>query len=115
MTLLKSEFQRSPKVSWNPLPLGLGSTSKELISMFDKNTGNPLDKTYLEKNLPRYLQHDIDGLLEGAEKGVSYYDCLWSELYGSINSAEVDELISEEQATYLRNKYLYEDDDEEND
>ncbi|WP_281166785.1 hypothetical protein [Propionispira raffinosivorans] len=28
---------------------------QELISMFDENTKKPLDKTYLEMNLLRYL------------------------------------------------------------
>jgi len=84
---------------------------REVYSMFDKVTGKPIDRIYLEKNLPKYLQNDIDALVEGEKKDVSYYDCLWDEVYGSINSAEVDLLISEEQATYLRNKYLYAEDE----
>lgn len=68
------------------------------------------DRSYLKCNLPKYLQHDIDALKQGMREKVSYLDCLFDELYGSINSAEVDLLISEEQAAYLRNKYLYGDD-----
>lgn len=35
-------------------------------------------------------------------------DCLWGELYGSINGAEIDDqLITHEQAQYLRDKYLW--------
>lgn len=34
------------------------------------------------------------------------YDCLGSELNASINAAEIDGDISEEQAWYLREKYL---------
>ena len=36
-------------------------------------------------------------------------DCLWGELYGSINMAEIsDGSITPEHANYLRQKYLYE-------
>ncbi|MDU3180471.1 MAG: hypothetical protein E6686_03595 [Lachnospiraceae bacterium] len=59
-------------------------------------------KIYFEINLPGYLQHD----LEAMKKGEYPYDCLWCELYGSINSAYVDGDITEEQAWYLREKYL---------
>ena len=35
-------------------------------------------------------------------------DCLWGELYGSINGAEIDDrAITHEQAQYLRDKYLW--------
>lgn len=35
-------------------------------------------------------------------------DCLWGELYGSINMAEIsDGIITSEQADYLRKKYLW--------
>lgn len=68
--------------------------------------GKPLDKTYLERNLPQYLRHDLDALEEGYATGSTLLDCLWCEVYGSINSAEVDQEISHEQAEYLRVKYL---------
>lgn len=63
----------------------------------------------LEKDLPPYLQHDIDALIEGEKNKSTLLDCLWGEVYGSINSAEVDLLITFEQAAYLRKKYLYGD------
>ena len=35
-------------------------------------------------------------------------DCLWDELYGNLNGAEIDDrAISSEQADYLRKKFLY--------
>ena len=40
-------------------------------------------KEYYEVNLPPYLQHDLDAMKEGKYP----YDCLWCELYGSINAA----------------------------
>ncbi|GLB29628.1 hypothetical protein LAD12857_15510 [Lacrimispora amygdalina] len=35
-----------------------------------------------------------------------YLDCLWSELYGTINANLWAGLITDEQAGYLRKKYL---------
>ena len=60
------------------------------------------DRSYLEIGLPGYLQHDIEAL----EKMEGPIDCLWCELYGSINSAQWDNEITVEQANYLRSKYL---------
>lgn len=40
---------------------------------------------------------------------MTYMDCLWGELYGSINADLWAGVISEEQANYLRAKYLYEE------
>ena len=41
--------------------------------------------------LPGYLQHDLDAFKKGLETDDSLIDCLWGELYGSINGAEIDE------------------------
>ena len=59
-------------------------------------------KEYYEINLPGYLQHDLDAMKEGKWT----YDCLWGELYGSINCAFIDGDITEDHAWYLREKYL---------
>lgn len=60
-----------------------------------------------EPNLPASLQRDLDAYQKGLEENVSYLDCLWCELYGSINSAQWSGEISEAQARYLREKYLF--------
>lgn len=59
-----------------------------------------------ELTLPKYLKSDIEALEDGIEKKSSVLDCLWGEVYGSINSAFYDNEISEEEAAYLRKKYL---------
>ena len=59
-------------------------------------------KEYYEINLRGYLQHDLDAMKEGKWP----YDCLWGELYGSINCAFIDGDITEDHAWYLREKYL---------
>lgn len=61
-----------------------------------------------EYGLPNYLQHDLDAYKEGLENGSTLMDCLWGELYGSINLAEISEgAITHEHAEYLRNKFLW--------
>lgn len=61
-----------------------------------------------EYGLPEYLQHDLDAYKDGLKNGSDILDCLWGELYGSINAAEItDGIITPEHADYLRNKYLY--------
>lgn len=61
-----------------------------------------------EFGLPEYLQHDLNEYKEGLRQQSTLLDCLWGELYGSINIAEINEnSISHEQADYLRKKYLF--------
>ena len=61
-----------------------------------------------EFGLPDYLQHDLDAYKEGLKTHSGLMDCLWGELYGSINMAEISEgVITPEHADYLRKKYLY--------
>lgn len=61
-----------------------------------------------EYGLPRYLQHNLDAYKEGLAHGSNLMDCLWGELYGSINVAEIsDGAITPEHADYLRQKFLW--------
>ena len=61
-----------------------------------------------EYGLPEYLQNDLDAYKKGLMEGSNLMDCLWGELYGSINVAEInDGLITPEHADYLRQKYLW--------
>ena len=74
----------------------------------------PENKNYLESFLPEYLEEDIKralpvvAALEAGNKNdlPSCWDCILDELNSSINCAEVEGQISEEQAWYLREKYL---------
>ena len=67
----------------------------------------------LEPWLPPDIQKAIREYLEGERETVSYLDCLWCELYGSINANQWGGRITIEQADYLRGKYLYDTDDDE--
>ena len=61
-----------------------------------------------EYGLPKYLQQDLDAFKEGLRTKSSLIDCLWSELYSSINIAEInDGSITQEHANYLRSKFLW--------
>ena len=78
---------------------------------YDSATGLPEDKTYLEYGLPEYLQISLDNMkktwkiLDSGTR-TNTWDLYWCELNADINSAEVDELITHEQADYLRRVYL---------
>ena len=65
------------------------------------------EKSY-EFGLPSYLQQDLDAFKEGLKTQSSLLDCLWGELYSSINIAEINEgAITPEHADYLRVKFLW--------
>ena len=70
-------------------------------------TGPYEDTSYLETELPAFLQKSIDDCLRGEREKVDYMDCLYDDLYGSINSAQWGGDITREQADYLRQKYLH--------
>lgn len=71
------------------------------------SSGKPTDKTYLEKNLPASLEKALREYIQGEKDKVSYMDCLWGELYSAINSNQWSNAITQEQADYLRAKYLW--------
>lgn len=73
------------------------------------------DNEHYESGLPEYLQHDLDEYKKALVDGSNLMDCLWCELYGSINVAEItDGVITPEHAEYLRKKYLFGDTKEAN-
>lgn len=75
--------------------------------------GTPTDKSYLEVDLPPSIQKAIKEYIIGEKENVLHLDCLWGELYGAINASQWDNSITLEQANYLRSKYLFADDSEE--
>lgn len=82
----------------------------DLLSSYDKN-GLPKDKSYLECGLPEFLQESIEAMKEAWRKidnDEEYYhwDIDYCNLQTDINIAEVEQIISSEQAWYLREKYL---------
>ena len=97
----------------------LGTSVEELVLLETGSDmdqcGKPRDKKYLETGLPESLQHSLDEFIQGEKEQVSHLDCLWGELYGSINACQWGDRITKEQADYLRAKYLFGEEAEEND
>lgn len=82
----------------------LGVSMEMLIESGIRETER--EKSY-EYGLPAYLQHDLDAYKDGLKNKSPILDCLWGELYGSINIAVInDGAITPEHADYLRQKYL---------
>lgn len=81
------------------------------MNEYDETTGLPIDKSYLECNLPPFLTKSIERMKIVWEKfdtdqRPSDWDCDYCELQSNINVAEVEQIITPEQAWYLREKYL---------
>ena len=83
------------------LSKALGVSINELVSL-ETVLYNP---SY-EENLPEFLLEDIKFIKNKKNKNNPLYDCYLDETNSSINVCEIENLISKEQAVYLRNKYL---------
>lgn len=83
------------------LSKALGVSINELVSL-EPVLYNPL----YEENLPEFLLEDIKFIKNKKNKNNPLYDCYLDETNSSINVCEIENLISKEQADYLRNKYL---------
>lgn len=79
----------------------LNITIDEIINL------NPiLYNPALEDNLPKFLKEDITFIKNKKNRTNPLYDCYLDETNSSINVCETENLISKEQANYLRTKYL---------
>ena len=93
------------------LAKALNCTMEELLEPDYDINGKPVDNSYLECNLPEFLASSLSVYKDALEKSqngkqVSLMDCYYCELQSDINSAEVNNIISSEQAWFLREKYL---------
>lgn len=78
---------------------------------YDAKTGLPVENSYLECGLSAFLRESVDAMKavwEKVDSGEFYchWDCDFCNLQSDINSAEVNQIISAEQAWYLRDRYL---------
>lgn len=108
----KTSLARCNAQTIQKLSIAFGLTIEEVLKLTaepseSQKNGKPQERLYLETNLSAHLQKAIDEYVQGEKDEVSYMDCLWGELYGSINADFWAGVISEEQANYLRTKYLY--------
>lgn len=87
--------------------MSTGDLSGQKHSTPDDTAKSARERSY-EYGLPEYLQQDLDAYKEGIKNGSRLLDCLWGELYGSINAAEINAgAITPEHADYLRQKFLW--------
>ena len=113
----KSSLQKCSARTVQQLAKALGCTMEYIMSLdtvdtrYDRETGLPKSKKYLECGLPPYLQASLENMIASwkmvdSGKKEYHWDMYWSELNADINSAEVGQEISTEQAWYLRENYL---------
>lgn len=111
----KIKWEQCSEETLSKLARALEISMEELLLLKAGNDtdaeGKPQNKAYLETGLPAHLQKALDEYLQGEKDRVSYMDCLWGELYGSINSSQWGDEITREQADYLRKKYLFGDEE----
>ena len=74
---------------------------KELI-----NLEPVLYNSVYEENIPSFLKENIAFIKNKSNWNNPLFDCYLDEANSSINVCEIENLISREQADYLRNKYL---------
>lgn len=113
----KTNMERCSAATLSKLSKTLGITVDELLLLeagpdMDEE-GKPVNKGYLESDLPESLRKAIDEYVQGEKEQVSHLDCLWGEVYGSINACQWGGRITEEQADYLRTKYLFGEEEED--
>ena len=112
----KSAIEKCSAKTIQQIAIALNCTMDEIMQldepeMFNPETGHPENKGYLECGLPPYLQKSLENMkrsweIEDSGKRDIHWDIYWCDLNADINSAEVDHVISSEQAWYLRTKYL---------
>ena len=110
----RSDIERCSAKTVLQLAKALNCSMEDIMSMasgYDDKTGLPNDESYFEHDLPAFLALSIDNLkkaqamLDNGEE-YNFWDCDYCDLQASINQAEACQLISEDQAWYLREKYL---------
>ena len=112
----KSSIEKCSAKTIQQIASALNCTMEEMMQLdapekLDEQTGLPKNKKYLECGLPPYLQKSLENMkrswkIEDSGKRDPHWDIYWCDLNADINSAEVDRVISLEQAWYLREKYL---------
>ena len=106
----KSNIERCSAKTVLQLAKALECSMEEIMEMASDNEVLKKD-SYLECGLPEFLQKSISVMSDAWEKldrGIEYlrWDCDYCDLQTDINIAEISQMISSEQAWFLREKYL---------
>ena len=111
----RSAIDRCSAKTVQQLAKALGCTMENIMQLdageIQPSRGLPKEKSYLECGLPDFLETSLIAMKIAWKKfdnGEKYLrlDCDYCNLQSDINSAEVNGIISAEQAWYLREKYL---------
>lgn len=108
----RSELSKCSAKTVRMLARALNMSMEDLLDEVDSvaNDGKPINKDYLEANLPKLITDSIKKINKSwklKDKGIySTWDSDYCELQSNINICETGNLISSEQAWYLREKYL---------
>ena len=111
----KSSIQNCSAKTVYQIAKALNMSMEDIMSLDDNEynveTGMPNDESHFECGLPVYVQESLERMkhswkIVDSGKRDMDWDICWCELNADLNSAEVENLISSEQAWYLRRKYL---------
>ena len=111
----KSSIQKCSAKTVYKIAKALDISMEDMMKLddneYDTETGMPTDESHFECGLPQYLSESLENMKKSWEtvdsgKEDMHWDIYWCDLNADINSAEVENLISSEQAWYLRRKYL---------
>ena len=109
----RSSMERCSAKTVQRLAKALNCSMEDIMALSDAQPENglPADNSYLECGLPDFLLESVQAMAKAwqmLDAGQEYlrWDCDYCNLQSDINSAEVNQLISPEQAWYLREKYL---------
>lgn len=108
----RTKLERCSGSTLMKLSGALGLSLEQLLALKVEEKRPPAETDAQEAGLPADLQKAIREYLEGERTHSKHLDCLWDELYGSINANQWGGEISPAQADYLRSKYLFEDEEE---
>ncbi len=109
----RSELSRCSAKTVQQLAMALNCTMEDMMALSPARSSDalPSDRAYLECDLPDILRQSIEKMQQAwakLDRGEVYlhWDCDYCDLQTDINNAEVNGMISPEQAWYLREKYL---------
>lgn len=112
----KANIKKSQAITIKKIADALGVKMEDVMNLeenerIDKETGLPLDKSYLEKKLPLCLEKVLNDYKESErrrkkDKSYTLWDIYYGILQSEINCCEVEHMITSNQAWYLREKYL---------
>ncbi|MEA4911864.1 MAG: helix-turn-helix transcriptional regulator [Oscillospiraceae bacterium] len=108
----RSTIDRCSAKTVQQLACALHCSMEEFMLLTPPTTKQHIgSKAYLECGLPTFLQSSVDAMASAWKRidaGGTYlrFDCEYCNLQSDINNAEVNGIISTEQAWHLREKYL---------